>query len=67
MPSAVASRITPKAFLTATIHGPDLGNSVPAETPMAKRSHLYHPGFRHEFRSADPDAARDLAEKGAEA
>ena len=32
---------------------------------MLKRSHLYHPGFRHEFRAADPDAALALAEHGA--
>jgi len=38
-----------------------------AETPVAKRSHLYHPGFRHEYRAADPDAADDLRTKGARA
>lgn len=38
-----------------------------AASPLVKRSHLYHPGFRHEYRAADPEAARDLREKGAEA
>ena len=47
---------------TVILVGPAL-----AETPMAKRSHLYHPGFRHEYRAADPQAARQLAEKGAQA
>ncbi len=47
---------------TVILVGPAL-----AEAPMVKRSHLYHPGFRHEYRSADPDAARELAEKGAQA
>lgn len=28
-----------------------------AEGPIPTRSHLYHPGFRHEYRPADPDAA----------
>jgi len=27
-----------------------------AEGPTATRSHLYHPGFRHEYRAADPGA-----------
>ena len=47
---------------TVILVGPAL-----AETPLAKRSHLYHPGFRHEYRDADPVAARELAEKGAQA
>ena len=47
---------------TVILVGPAL-----AETPMVKRSHLYHPGFRHEYRAADPQAARQLAEKGAQA
>ena len=45
---------------TVILVGPAL-----AATPLVKRSHLYHPGFRHEFRAADPDAARALAERGA--
>lgn len=45
---------------TVILVGPAL-----ATTPMVKRSHLYHPGFRHEYRGADPDAARALAEHGA--
>ena len=45
---------------TVILVGPAL-----AATPLVKRSHLYHPGFRHEFRAADPDAARELAERGA--
>ncbi|RMB61640.1 precorrin-4 C(11)-methyltransferase [Tessaracoccus antarcticus] len=36
-----------------------------AEAPEGSRSHLYHPGFRHEYRSADPEARRDLRERGA--
>lgn len=47
---------------TVILVGPAL-----AETPMVKRSHLYHPGFRHEYRAADPQAARDLAQRGAQA
>lgn len=47
---------------TVILIGPAL-----AEAPMVKRSHLYHPGFRHEYRVADPDAARELAERGAQA
>lgn len=47
---------------TVILVGPAL-----AEAPPVKRSHLYHPGFRHERRAADPDAARDLREKGARA
>jgi len=31
----------------------------------AKRSHLYHPGFRHEYRDADKAAEADLREHGA--
>ena len=45
---------------TVILVGPAL-----AATPLVKRSHLYQPGFRHEFRAADPDAARALAERGA--
>ena len=26
--------------------------------PGGHRSHLYHPGFRHEFRAADPASGR---------
>lgn len=47
---------------TVILVGPAL-----AEAPVVKRSHLYHPGFRHEYRAAEPDAARDLREKGARA
>lgn len=47
---------------TVILVGPAL-----AEAPLVKRSHLYHPGFRHEYRAADPEAAKDLAERGAEA
>lgn len=47
---------------TVILVGPAL-----AEAPVAKRSHLYHPGFRHEYRAADPDAADDLRTKGARA
>ncbi|MCI1748779.1 MAG: precorrin-4 C(11)-methyltransferase [Acidipropionibacterium sp.] len=35
-----------------------------AEGPIATRSHLYHPGFRHEYRPADPAAHADLAAHG---
>lgn len=47
---------------TVILVGPAL-----AETPLVKRSHLYHPGFRHEYRTAEPDAAQALRERGAEA
>ena len=47
---------------TVILVGPAL-----AETPMVKRSHLYHPGFRHEYRAAEPQAAAELKEKGARA
>lgn len=47
---------------TVILVGPAL-----AEAPVIKRSHLYHPGFRHEYRAAEPDAARELREKGARA
>ncbi|WIY82196.1 precorrin-4 C(11)-methyltransferase [Propionimicrobium sp. PCR01-08-3] len=47
---------------TVILVGPAL-----AETKMVKRSHLYHPGFRHEYRDADPAAAKELAERGAQA
>lgn len=36
-----------------------------AEHPEPSRSHLYHPGFRHEYRKADPDARADLRAHGA--
>ena len=36
-----------------------------AQGPISARSHLYHPGFRHEFRAAEPEAARDLKVHGA--
>lgn len=47
---------------TVILVGPAL-----AETPITRRSHLYHPGFRHEYRAADPRAAKDLADRGAQA
>lgn len=47
---------------TVILVGPAL-----SEERMVKRSHLYHPGFRHEYRPADPKAAEDLRDKGAEA
>lgn len=36
-----------------------------AEGPIDARSHLYHPGFRHEYRRADPAAQADLRARGA--
>lgn len=47
---------------TLVLVGPAL-----AEGPIAARSHLYHPGFRHEYRGAEPDAAQELRERGARA
>lgn len=47
---------------TVILVGPAL-----SERPMVKRSHLYHPGFRHEYRKADPNAAEGLREEGAKA
>ncbi|MDN5563586.1 MULTISPECIES: precorrin-4 C(11)-methyltransferase [Luteococcus] len=45
---------------TVVLVGPAL-----AEGPMVKRSHLYHPGFRHEYRPADPQAQDELRRRGA--
>lgn len=45
---------------TIVLVGPAL-----AETPAVKRSHLYHPGFRHEYRPAQPEAAAQLRTEGA--
>ena len=45
---------------TIVLVGPAL-----ATDRAAKRSHLYHPGFRHEYRAADKAAATDLREHGA--
>lgn len=36
-----------------------------AEVPDGGRSHLYHPGFRHEYRKADPKAQQNLRQHGA--
>lgn len=36
-----------------------------AQGPIAARSHLYHPGFRHEYRRAEPQAQAHLRERGA--
>ncbi|MDO5699220.1 MAG: precorrin-4 C(11)-methyltransferase [Dermatophilus congolensis] len=47
---------------TVILVGPAL-----ADAPVEKRSRLYHPGFRHEYRRAEPTAAADLREKGARA
>ncbi|WP_130864792.1 precorrin-4 C(11)-methyltransferase [Acidipropionibacterium timonense] len=44
---------------TVVLVGPAL-----AEGPLATRSHLYHPGFRHEYRGADPAAHADLKAHG---
>ncbi len=44
---------------TVVLVGPAL-----AEGPIATRSHLYHPGFRHEYRAAEPDAQADLRSHG---
>ena len=38
---------------TVVLVGPAL-----AAGPTGTRSHLYHPGFRHEFRAADPASER---------
>jgi len=35
-----------------------------AEGPISTRSHLYHPGFRHEYRAADAQAHADLKAHG---
>lgn len=45
---------------TIVLVGPALATS-----PVAKRSHLYHPGFRHEYRAADPTAQTELRAQGA--
>lgn len=41
---------------TVVLVGPAL-----AEGPLQTRSLLYHPGFRHGYRKADPQAAADIA------
>ncbi|WP_296141045.1 precorrin-4 C(11)-methyltransferase [uncultured Tessaracoccus sp.] len=41
-----------------------VGPALAEDTPDV-RSHLYHPGFRHEYRAADPDAAATLRTEGA--
>lgn len=45
---------------TVVLVGPAL-----AADPQGSRSHLYHPGFRHEYRKADPDAQQELRSHGA--
>lgn len=45
---------------TVVLVGPAL-----ADKQSAKRSHLYHPGFRHEYRDATPQAQADLHSQGA--
>lgn len=42
---------------TVVLVGPAL-----AEGPLETRSLLYHPGFRHGFRKADPEAAAEVAD-----
>lgn len=44
---------------TVVLVGPAL-----AEGPLTTRSHLYHPGFRHEYRPAEPTAQSDLRAHG---
>ena len=44
---------------TVILVGPAL-----AEGPLTTRSHLYHPGFRHEYRAAEPEAQADLRAHG---
>jgi precorrin-4/cobalt-precorrin-4 C11-methyltransferase len=41
------------------------GRAGPGRGPDRTRSHLYHPGFRHEYRRADPAAQADLRARGA--
>ncbi|SDB79938.1 precorrin-4 C11-methyltransferase [Raineyella antarctica] len=45
---------------TVVLVGPALAAGGPT-----KRSHLYHPGFRHQYRDADPAARAELREHGA--
>lgn len=45
---------------TIVLIGPAL-----APTPVEARSHLYHPGFRHEYRDAEPSAQAELRAHGA--
>lgn len=40
---------------TIVLVGPSVGAG-----PISTRSHLYHPGFRHEYRGADPTAQQEL-------
>ncbi len=45
---------------TIVLVGPAL-----SEEPVEARSHLYHPGFRHEYRAAEADAQAELRSQGA--
>jgi len=45
---------------TVILVGPALADADPP-----RRSHLYHPGFRHGYRAAEPNAARALRDTGA--
>lgn len=61
----------PLAELSATMHAHKLWKHAVvlvgpalAEGPISTRSHLYHPGFRHEYRGADAEAHADLAAHG---
>ncbi|WP_040283673.1 precorrin-4 C(11)-methyltransferase [Tessaracoccus massiliensis] len=45
---------------TIVLVGPAL-----TDEPVEYRSHLYHPGFRHEYRAADPEAQAELRTHGA--
>ncbi len=45
---------------TVVLVGPAL-----SEAPVTHRSHLYHPGFRHEYRRADMQAQSELRTHGA--
>lgn len=47
---------------TIVLVGPAL-----TDEPVEFRSHLYHPGFRHEYRAADPEAQAHLKAHGATA
>ncbi|MBK7721130.1 MAG: precorrin-4 C(11)-methyltransferase [Austwickia sp.] len=45
---------------TVVLVGPAL-----AQEPIAARSHLYHPGFRHQYRAATEAGREDLRRRGA--
>jgi hypothetical protein len=55
--TAVASRMTPKAFLTASIHAPERGSSVPADRPTASSGRAHAEPHGEQRRAAEDGVA----------